>query len=101
MAIVTSINLFIGGPAVHVTVDDQNGNPLSPAFISWMPISGVSITADTTGFLFTATTAPVGFGFPTMAQYMSPGIDAVIVIGPTLTVNIQPTPVTALEYTSP
>jgi hypothetical protein len=35
---------------MHVTVGDQNGNPIPPANIAWAATSELTITADATGF---------------------------------------------------
>ncbi len=53
MTTVTSLDLLIGGPAVHVTVSDQNDVPLPPADgLAWASLPGVSIVSDSTGFMF-------------------------------------------------
>ena len=47
---ITSLTLVEGGTSMHVTVGDQNGNPIPPANIAWAAASELTITADATGF---------------------------------------------------
>ena len=47
---ITSLTLVEGGASMHVTVGDQNGNPIPPANIAWAAASELTITADATGF---------------------------------------------------
>jgi ABC-type nitrate/sulfonate/bicarbonate transport system substrate-binding protein len=90
---VTSLAEQSGGPAIHVTVVDQNCNPLSPSAVSWSGQGNVSIVADTTGFNFAA---PPGTGAVTVTATAKNG---------TVTASLQdvvtmPT-VTSIGFTSP
>jgi hypothetical protein len=60
---ITSITIMDGGPAVHVTVRDQNGTAIPPANITWQTSPIVNIVPDDTGFNFSvaAETAPIAF----------------------------------------
>jgi len=90
---VTSLAEQSGGPAVHVTVVDQNCNPLPPSAVSWSGQGNISVVADTTGFNFTA---PPGTGALTVTATAKDG---------TVTASLQdvvtmPT-VTSIGFTSP
>lgn len=98
MAVVTSITCIAGGPSVHVTVQDQDGNNLPPAEITWGVFAGVTIAADGTGFMFSANVGSSGSQQAT-ATYNGP-LAAGPVVGPDLAVEIV-VGVTALQYTSP
>jgi hypothetical protein len=107
MAVVSSINLTVNGPAVHVTVTDQNGNPLSPQWITWETIplaSNVTIDADSTGFNFSVSDTSAT-SLQAKASYGGPGVNESL-IGPNLVINIAapaspPATVTSLQYMSP
>src|SRR5271163_4727057 len=47
---ITSLTLVEGGAPMHVTVGDQNGNPIPPANIAWAAASELTIIADAKGF---------------------------------------------------
>lgn len=97
---VTSITIIAGATtAVHVTVDDQNGNPLPPADIAWTgQPTGMTITADATGFLFLADgSVPAGSDAVT-ATYTGPGAAAPVTGVLTVVVTAG---VTGLTFTSP
>jgi len=90
---VTSLAEQSGGPAVHVTVVDQNCNPLPPSAVSWSGQGNIAVVADTTGFNFTA---PPGTGAVTVTATAKDG---------TVTASLQdvvtmPT-VTSIGFTSP
>jgi len=96
---ITSIDILVGGAPVHVTVDDQNGSPLSPANISWSGLpSEVSATADDTGFMFAATAVAAPGPVLATATYVGPR--AAAPVSGVLTVNID-AGVTSLTFTSP
>ena len=100
MVAVTSIECIAGGAPTHVTVDDQNGDALPPANCSWAPVvAGLTITPDTTGFLFSVDASEPEGALSAQAIYSGPAA-AAPVVGPTLTVNVS-VGVTALQYTSP
>jgi hypothetical protein len=99
MATVTSINLFEGAEPVHVTVEDQNGNPLQPANVAWAPVTGITINPDATGFGFTVDAGIPPGQLTTAATYTGPGA-VNPVVGPALTIDVTAS-VTALEYASP
>lgn len=97
MAIVTSISLVAGGPAVHVTVLDESGQPIPPANLTWQLDAGLTAAADATGFLFSAAStmsgssqAAVAYNGPLSSQS----------VGAFLAISII-APITALQFSSP
>lgn len=106
MAVVTSINLMLPASgstnSAHVTVADQNGNPVPPANITWdIPNTtpGTGIIPDATGFNFEiSVNAPVGT-LQTRATYNGPSSPSPIV-GSELSIVISEA-ITSLEYLSP
>ena len=97
MAAITSITLIEGGPAVHVTANDQAGNPLPPASIAWESSSVVTITPDATGFNFAANPRGSSTSFNITATYTAQQPNATGV----LTVNVVLPGVTMVTFTSP
>ena len=96
---VTSISIIVGGPEVHVTVCDQNDNPLPPADITWSGLpTGVTEAADATGFNFTADGSAVAGSTPATATYAGPNAVGTPTGELTLDVMIG---VTSLTFTSP
>jgi hypothetical protein len=95
---ITSITLVEGGPAVHVTVYDQNTtNAIPPANITWQASSVVNVVADATGFNISAVARGSAFTFVLTATdtAQSPNVSA------GLTINIVLPPITGLTFTSP
>jgi hypothetical protein len=94
---ITSLTLVEGGPSVHVTVADQNGNPIPPAHIEWVAASELTITADTTGFNIAAVprSTPTSFTLTATDTAQTPNATGV------LTININLPPITSLTFTSP
>lgn len=100
MAQVTSITVIAGAAGtVHVTVDDQNGNPLPPADCTWALPTGITATPDTTGFVFTAAASLQPGTSSGNATYSGPGASGTVV-GPELSIVVEEG-VTGLAYTSP
>lgn len=96
---VTSITMIAGGAAVHVTVDDQNGNPLPPADVAWATLpDGITVTPDATGFLFQAGAAATVGTVSDAATYNGPG--AAGPVSGTLGLVVD-AGVTGLTFTSP
>jgi hypothetical protein len=96
---VTSITLVEGGPAVHVTVYDQNGNAIPASSISWTPSSVINVAADSTGagFNFTAVARSTATSFQITATLTTQTPQATGV----LTINVVLPAVTALQFSSP
>jgi hypothetical protein len=94
---ITSITLVEGGPAVHVTVGDQNGVPIPPANISWASSSVVNIVPDATGFNISGLSRSTPFSFQLAATDVaqSPNVSAL------LTINIVLPAITGLTFMSP
>jgi hypothetical protein len=97
MSQITSITLIEGGPAVHVTVGDQNGNSIPPANISWDSHSEISIVADATGFNISA----VPRGAPTSFNLNATDTAQMPTASGSLSVNIVMPPITSLTFSSP
>lgn len=93
------LQLIAGGPAEHVTVDDQNGNPLPPADIAWTLPEGVTATADATGFLVQAAASVAPGAQSEPASYSGPGATNGPVSG-SLAIEVI-AGVTGLTFTSP
>lgn len=101
MAFITSIDVVQGGASVHVTVDDQSGDALPPANITWggdVSASGITITPDATGFLFAAGAGAAAGAVSATATYTGP--EAQSPVSGSLTVNVE-VGVTGLQFTSP
>ena len=94
---ITSLTLVEGGTSMHVTVGDQNGNPLPPANIAWAAASELTITADTTGFNIAAVPrgAATSFSLTATDTAQTPNVSG------SLTINITLPPITSLTFTSP
>jgi hypothetical protein len=94
---ITSLNLVEGGASMHVTVGDQNGNPIPPANIAWAAASELTITADTTGFNVAALPrgAATSFSLTATDTAQTPNVSG------SLTINITLPPITSLTFTSP
>ena len=94
---ITSLSLVAGGASKHVTVGDQNGNPIPPANIAWAAASQLTITADATGFNVAAVPRGVATSFSLTAT------DTALIPNVTgsLTINITLPPITSLTFTSP
>jgi hypothetical protein len=104
MAIVTAINLTAGGSTDEIVVEDQTGNPIPPANISWTALSDNNVTVsagpDGEGFVFAAAAAAATETLMTHATYMGPG-NPIPVTGPVLTINVTAAlapSITALQY---
>jgi hypothetical protein len=106
MAVVTTINLVGGGSLDEIVVQDQNGNNIAPALITWTPSTDPNVTvvadADASGFDFAAAAAVAAESLSFTATYNGPGNPGPVV-GPALTVNVTAAPppppsVTALQY---
>ena len=96
---VTSIEIIAGVGSVHVTVDDQNGDPLPPADIAWSGLpDGLTATADATGFVFAATSAVATGSVAATATYSGPGAPGPVTGVLTVVVDQG---VTGLTFTSP
>ena len=82
---------------MHVTVGDQNGNPIPPANIAWAAASELTITADTTGFNIAAVPrgAATSFSLTATDTTQTPNVSG------SLTINITLPPITSLTFTSP
>ena len=94
---ITSLTLIEGGAPMHVTVGDQNGNPIPPANIVWAAASELTITADATGFNIAA----VPRGAATSLSLTATDTAQTPNVSGSLTVNITLPPITALTFTSP
>ena len=94
---ITSLTLVEGGASMHVTVGDQNGNPIPPANIAWAAASELTITADTTGFNIAAVPrgAATSFSLTATDTVQTPNVSG------SLTINITLPPITSLTFTSP
>lgn len=95
----TTINLTAGSGTDEIVVQDQAGNNLPPANITWENVpAGLAATpaADGMGFTFSADTSMAAGTYSTGAIYSGPRA-ATPITGPTLTVNVTE-PVTALQY---
>ena len=94
---ITSITLVEGGPAVHVTVADQNSVPIPPANITWAASSVVNVVADATGFNFSAVARSTPFSFQLGATDVAqtPNVSAI------LSINIVLPAITGLTFLSP
>jgi hypothetical protein len=94
---ITSLTLVEGGASVHVTVGDQNGNPIPPGNIEWAAASELTITADATGFNIAAVprSAPTSFTLTATDTAQTPNATGA------LTININLPPITSLTFTSP
>jgi hypothetical protein len=94
---ITSLTLIEGGASMHVTVGDQNGNPIPPADIAWAAASELTITADATGFNIAAVPRGMATSFSLTATdtAQTPNVSG------SLTINITLPPITALTFTSP
>jgi hypothetical protein len=94
---ITSLTLVEGGVSMHVTVGDQNGNPIPPANIAWATASELTITADATGFNIAAiprsTATSLSLTATDTAQ--TPNVSG------SLTINITLPPITSLTFTAP
>jgi hypothetical protein len=95
--LVTSISLVEGGPALHVTVGDQNGNALPPSSIQWDQSSVVNIVADATGFNISAVprSTPTSFNISATDAVQTPKVAGVLAI------NVTMSAVTALTFSVP
>ena len=99
MAAVTKIALIAGGAPVHVTVADQQGDPLPPANVTWTgEPQGLTITPDATGFLFQADAGVPAGAVTAQASYQGPLAAMAVTASLTLDVSVG---VTALEFFSP
>jgi hypothetical protein len=83
---IASLTLVEGGASMHVTVGDQNGNPIPPANIVWDAASELTTTADPTGFNISLTATDTA---------QTPNVSG------SLTINITLPPITSLTFTSP
>ena len=94
---INSLTLVEGGLPVHVTVGDQNGNPIPPANIEWATASELTITADATGFMMAAVprSSPTSFTLTATDTAQTPNVAGV------LTVDVTLPPITSLTFTSP
>jgi hypothetical protein len=94
---ITSLTLVEGGASMHVTVGDQNGNPIPPANIAWAAASELTITADATGFIIAAIPRSTATSFTLTATdtAQTPNVTG------SLTINITLPPITSLTFTSP
>ena len=94
---ITPLTLIAGSAAKHVTVGDQNGNPIPPANIAWAAASGLTITADATGFNIAALPrgAATSFSLTATDTALTPNVSG------SLTINITLPPITSLTFTSP
>jgi hypothetical protein len=94
---INSLTLVEGGASVHVTVDDQNGNPIPPANIEWAAASELTITADATGFNIAAVprSTPTSFTLTATDTAQTPNATGA------LTIDINLPPITSLTFTSP
>jgi hypothetical protein len=100
---VLSITLVIGGPPVHVTITDQNGEALPPTAYGWSAGLGAAatITQDATGYLFQAANGLNYAGI--LQQLVATNNAGGTISGPQLWVNIvaPDQDPTSLQYTSP
>jgi hypothetical protein len=96
--LITSLELIAGGAAVHVTVVDENLDPLPPTDVSWTLPDGVTANPDATGFNFTAATGTAVGTLSDTATYDGPG--AAGPVTGSLPINVV-AGVTALQFTSP
>lgn len=98
MAVVTSITVVPGSASpVHVSVQDQAGDPIPPGDITWAldaALAGVTVTPDATGFNFSAPTGTGDETGPAVATYTPNGVTGSLGI----TVQIV---VSALQFVSP
>jgi hypothetical protein len=93
----SSLTLVEGGLPVHVTVGDQNGNPIPPANIEWATASELTITADATGF----NVAAISRSTPTSLTLTATDTAQTPNATGALTININLPPITSLTFTSP
>jgi hypothetical protein len=94
---ITLLTLVEGGAPVHVTVGDQNGNPIPPANIEWAAASELTITADATGFNIAAIprSSPTSFTLTATDTAQTPNVAGA------LTIDVTLPPITSLTFTSP
>jgi hypothetical protein len=94
---ITSLTLVEGGASMHVTVGDQNGNPIPPSNIAWATASELIITADATGFNIAAIPRSTATSFSLTATdtAQTPNVSG------SLTINITLPLITSLTFTSP
>jgi hypothetical protein len=94
---ITSLTLVEGGASMHVTVGDQNGNPIPPSNIAWATASELTITADATGFNIAAIprSTATSFGLTATDTAQTPNVSG------SLTINITLPLITSLTFTSP
>jgi hypothetical protein len=103
MAVTTTINLVAGGSTDEIVVEDQNGNNLPVANITWGPVSDPNVTitpaADGIGFVFAASAAAPTETLGVTATYNGPG-NPNPVVSPTLNVIVTAAApsVTALQF---
>jgi hypothetical protein len=94
---ITSLTLVEGGVPVHVTVGDQNGNPIPPASIEWTAASELTITADATGFNIAA----IPRSTPTSLTLTATDTAQTPSVAGTLTIDVTLPPITSLTFSSP
>jgi hypothetical protein len=94
---ITSLTLVAGAASKHLTVGDQNGNPIPPANIAWAAASQLTITADATGFNVAAVPRGTATSFSLTATdtAQTPNVSG------SLTINITLPTITSLTFTSP
>jgi hypothetical protein len=94
---INSLTLVEGGTSVHVTVGDQDGNPIPPTDIEWAAASELTITADATGFNIAAIPrgSPSSFTLTATDTAQTPNVTGA------LTININLPSITSLTFTSP
>lgn len=95
---ITTLNLTAGAAPVHVTVADENQNPLPVADISWMldaSLAGVMFPSDATGFNFSCPASTAAETGNAVATYTVNGVTG------TLAVAVTIAAVTGLTFLSP
>lgn len=95
---ITQLALTAGAAAVHVTVADQNLNPLPPADVTWVldtSLAGVTFLADATGFNFTAAVGTAAETGNATATYTVNGVTGM------LPIVVSVAAVTSLTFLSP
>jgi hypothetical protein len=94
---ITSLTLVEGGVPVHVTVGDQNGNPIPPANIEWATASELNVTADATGCNIAAVprSTPTSFTLTATDTAQTPNVAGA------LTIDVTLPPITSVTFTSP
>lgn len=92
------LQLLEGGPAVHVTVTDQNEVALDPAHLSFADSPGLTFAADETGFNVTAAAGTPAGNVTVVATYSGPRAPAAVTGDLAIALEVT---VTALRFTSP